>query len=78
MSLYLFLSRYTEQQFLDVCEKVLPKLCPSITRYIGAIVFKNGGDIRDCISIGKLVRKDDGPQEIASIISTISNYGTEK
>ena len=48
----------------------------SISR--GAIVFKNGGDIRDCISIGKLVRKDDGPQEIASIISTISNYGTEK
>src|SRR5215469_15946563 len=33
-----FLSRYTEQQFLDIAEKVLPKLSPSIARYVGAKV----------------------------------------
>jgi MoxR-like ATPase len=52
----LFLPRYTEEQFLDVSEKVLSKTSPSIARYIAANVWKNGGDIRDVISIGKLVR----------------------
>src|SRR5215470_564733 len=55
----LFLPRYSEEQFLDVSEKVLPKISPSIARYIGVQVWKNGGDIRDCISIGKSVRKND-------------------
>ena len=57
----LFLPRYTEEQFLDVSEKVLSKTSPSIARYIAAKVWKNEGDIRDVISIGKLVRKSDGP-----------------
>ena len=55
----LFLSRYTETQFLEVSEKVLPKLSPSIARYIGAQIWRQQGDIRDVISIGKLVRKSD-------------------
>jgi len=49
----------------------------SLARYIAANVWKNGGDIRDCISIGKLVRKNDGPDEISGIISTIFKYGSE-
>jgi replication-associated recombination protein RarA len=32
----LFLPRYTEEKFLDVSEKVLPKLSSSLARYIGA------------------------------------------
>jgi hypothetical protein len=32
----LFLPRYTEEQFLKVSEKVLPKLSSSIARYIGS------------------------------------------
>jgi hypothetical protein len=71
----LFLPRYTEEQFLDVSEKVLSKTSQSIARYIGAAVWKNGGDIRDVISIGKLVRKHDGPGEIAEIIKTLAKYG---
>jgi DNA polymerase III delta prime subunit len=71
----LFLPRYTEEQFLDVSEKVLSKTSPSIARYIAANVWKNGGDIRDCISIGKLVRKNDGPHEIEQIMNTMSRYG---
>jgi hypothetical protein len=60
-----------------VSEKVLPKLSSSLARYIGAIVWKNGGDMRDVISIGKLVRKSDGPQEIELIMKTMTKYGPE-
>jgi hypothetical protein len=74
----LFLPRYTEEQFLDVSEKVLSKTSPSIARYIAANVWKNEGDIRDVISIGKLVRKSDGPEQIELIIKTMSKYGMEK
>jgi hypothetical protein len=58
------LPKYTEDQFLDVSEKVLPKLSSSLARYIGATVWKNAGDIRDVVSIRKLVRKSDGPEQI--------------
>jgi hypothetical protein len=74
----LLLPRYTEEQFLDVSEKVLSKTSPSIARHIGAIVWRHQGDIRDVISIGKLVRKNDGPEEIAEIIGTITKYGDQQ
>ncbi|MGB8938418.1 MAG: AAA family ATPase, partial [Candidatus Nitrosopolaris sp.] len=71
----LFLPRYTELQFLNVSEKVLTKRSPSIARYIGAAVWKSQGDIRDVISIGKLVRNSDGPLEIEQIMNTMAKYG---
>ena len=74
----LFLPRYTEEQFLDVSEKVLSKTSPSIARYIAANVWKNGGDMRDVISIGKLVRKSDDPGQIELIMETMSKYGMEE
>jgi len=40
-------------------------------------VRKNGGDIRDVISIGKLVRKSDGPEQIELIMETMTKYGSE-
>ena len=70
--------RYTEEQFLDVSEKVLPKLNSGLAMYIGASVWKNGGDIRDVISIGKLVRKSDGPQEIELIMNTMAKYDVSR
>jgi len=73
----LFLSKYSESQFLDISEKVLPKLSPSIARYIGKRIWDSQGDIRDVIAAAKLVRKNDGPDEIAEIISTIFKYGAE-
>lgn len=73
----LFLPRYTEEQFLDVSEKVLPKTSQSIARYIGAQVWKMEGDIRDVISTGKLVQKGDGPEQIADIIRTLAKYATD-
>jgi replication-associated recombination protein RarA len=73
----LFLPRYTEQQFIDVSVKVLCNVSDSMARYIGFTVFKNGGDIRDAISIGKLVRKSDSSIQVERIINTMGKYGAE-
>jgi MoxR-like ATPase len=69
----LHLPAYTEEQFLDVAAKVLPKL--KIAHVIGKAVWEQRGDIRDVISIGKLVRKNDGPAEVEAIINTMVKYG---
>jgi len=39
------------------------------------LVWDQKGDIRDVISIGKLVRKNDGPEEVEQILSTMIKYG---
>jgi MoxR-like ATPase len=69
----LHLPSYTEEQFLEVATKVLPKL--KIAHLIGKAVWGQGGDIRDVISIGKLVRKNDSPAEVESILNTMVKYG---
>jgi hypothetical protein len=73
----LFLSRYTEQQFIEVSVKVLPKIVENMARYIGFTVFRSGGDIRDVMSVGKLIRKGDGPQEVDWMINTMTKYGAK-
>jgi type II secretory pathway component PulF len=45
---------------------------------IGKAVWDQRGDVRDVISIGKLVQKNDGPQEVEQIISTMIKYGEMK
>jgi replication-associated recombination protein RarA len=72
----LHLPAYSEEQFLEVSAKVLPKL--KIAHVIGKAVWDQGGDIRDVISIGKLVRKNDGPEEVERILSTMMKYGEMK
>lgn len=74
----LFLQRYTEEQFLKVSDKVLPKTSQSISRYIGAQVYKQQGDIRDVINIGRLLKKNDGPAEVQQIMQTLMKYGSER
>ena len=69
----LHLPSYTEEQFLEVSTKVLPKL--KIAHVIGKAVWDQIGDIRDVISIGKLVPKDDGPEEVERILATMIKYG---
>jgi MoxR-like ATPase len=69
----LHLPPYTEEQFLEVSVKVLPKL--KVAQVIGKAVWDQEGDIRDVISIGKLVRKNDGPEEVEQILSTMIKYG---
>jgi replication-associated recombination protein RarA len=78
----LFLSKYTEQEFIDVSVKVLhshlyKNVCESMARYIGYTVFQNNGDIRDVLSIGKLIKKSDGHNDVNSIIQTLMKYGNE-
>jgi replication-associated recombination protein RarA len=70
---HLHLPSYTGEQFLDVAVKVLAKL--KIAHLIGKAVWNQRGDIRDVISIGKLVRKNDGPERIEQILSTMVKYG---
>ena len=41
-------------------------------------IWKEEGDIRDVISVSKLVKKDDGPDEILQIIRTMVKYGEPK
>ncbi|MGC1930578.1 MAG: hypothetical protein WA667_16540 [Candidatus Nitrosopolaris sp.] len=72
----LHLPSYTEEQFLEVSVQVLPKL--KIAHVIGKAVWDQGGDIRDAISIGKLVRKNDGPEEVEQTLSTMIKYGETK
>jgi hypothetical protein len=48
---------YTEEQFLEVSIKVLPKL--KIAHIIGKAVWDERGDIRNVISIGKLVDRKE-------------------
>jgi hypothetical protein len=69
----LHLPPYTEEQFIEVSAKVLPRL--KIAHVIGKAVWDQRGDIRDVISIGKLVRKNDGPEEVEQILSTMIKYG---
>jgi hypothetical protein len=40
-----------------------------IAQVIGKAVWDQREDIRDVISIGKLVRKNDGPEEVEQILS---------
>ena len=68
----LHLPSYTEEQFLEVSVKVLPKL--KIAHRIGKAVWDQRGDIRDVISIGKLIRKNDGPEEVEQILATMTKY----
>jgi hypothetical protein len=57
---------YAEEQFIEVSVKVLSKL--KIAHIIGKAVWDQRRDIRDVISIGKLVRNNDGPEEVEQII----------
>jgi hypothetical protein len=49
-----------------------------IAHVIGKAVWDQRGDIRDVTSIGKLVRKNDGPGEVEKILSTMIKYGEIK
>jgi hypothetical protein len=49
-----------------------------IAHVIGKAVWDHRGDIRGVISIGKLVRKNDGLEEVDQILSTITKYGRKQ
>ena len=70
----LHLPHYTKEQFLDIAVKVCPKL-EEISRIIGEEVWKQGSkDIRDVISLRKLIRKGDESEEIEGLVKTLTKY----
>jgi Holliday junction DNA helicase RuvB len=70
----LHLPPYTKEQFLDIAVKVCPKLKEEISRIIGEEVWKTSKDVRDVVSLSKLIRKSDGPDEIEAIMQTLTKY----
>ena len=70
----LHLPKYTKEQFLEIAIKVCPKLSQETALLIGEEIWKSQGDIRDVISVSKLVKKDDG-QEVSSFLYFFSSIG---
>ena len=70
----LHLPPYTKEQFLSIAVKVCPKLREKISRIIGDEVWKTSKDVRDVVSLSKLIRKSDGPDEIEAIMRTFTKY----
>ncbi|MFY9798174.1 MAG: hypothetical protein WAJ93_20985, partial [Candidatus Nitrosopolaris sp.] len=65
----------TKEQFLDIAVKVCSKLKKGTSRIIGEEVWKQGNrDICDVISLGKLIRKCDGHEEIEGLVKTFVKY----
>jgi hypothetical protein len=71
----LYLLRHSREQFLHIAVKVCSKLSEETALIIAEETW---GDIRDVISLSKLVKKYDGPDEIAEIIKTLAKYGGER
>jgi MoxR-like ATPase len=71
----LHLPEYSREQFLQIAVKVCPRLSEETALIIAEETWKQQGDIRDVISLSKLVKKHDGPGEIAEIIKTLAKYG---
>ena len=66
----LHLPHYTKEQFLNIAVKVYPKLREEVSRIIGEEVWKASKDVRDVVSLSKLIRKSEGPYEIEAIMRT--------
>ena len=71
----LHLPKYSREEFLQIAVKVCPKLSQETALTIAEGTWEQQGDIRDVISLSKLVTKHDGPGEIAEIIKTLAKYG---
>src|SRR5215831_435593 len=70
----LHLPPYAKEQFLDIAVKVCPKLREETSRIIGAEVWKTSKDVRDVVSLSKLIRESDDRDEIEAIIRTFTKY----
>jgi hypothetical protein len=66
------LPKYSIEQFLQIAVKVCPKLSEETTLII-AETWEEQGEIRDVISLSKLVKKHDGSGEIADISNCFLN-----
>jgi hypothetical protein len=67
----LHLPRYTKEQFLNVAIKVCPKLSEKMAAMIAEQVWAQSRDIREVISVSKLIRKNDDLDEIKHVAVTL-------
>jgi hypothetical protein len=65
---------YTKEQFLQIAVKVCRKLSEETALVIAEEIWEQQGDIRDVINLSNLLKKHDGPGEIAEI-KTLAKYG---
>jgi MoxR-like ATPase len=72
----LHLPKYSRERFLQIAVKVCPKLSEETVLIIAEETWEQQGDIRDVISIGKLSRKGDGPEEIERLVKTLERYAS--
>jgi len=70
----LHLPRYSEEQFLELSIKVLPKL--KIGPVIGKAVWDQGSDIRDVTQLGSWYERMTPPKDIDQ--STIIKHGRKQ
>jgi ATP-dependent Lon protease len=70
----LFLPAYTQEQFLAVAVKVLPKLKEETVHIIATQVWNTSKDVRDVISVGKLIRRNDTEEGVEQIMRTLAKY----
>src|SRR5215471_20195354 len=66
----LHLPPYAKEQFLNIVVKVCPKLKEVLAHIVGEEVWKTSKDVRDVVSISKLISKRDGLDEIEAIMQT--------
>lgn len=65
----LHLAAYTEEQFLDVAVRLLPKLKDTTARMIGERVWNQGNKgVRDIINIGKLLRNIHDREQMGYVL----------
>ncbi|HYA81942.1 MAG TPA: hypothetical protein VEH06_00640, partial [Candidatus Bathyarchaeia archaeon] len=65
----LHLAAYTDEQFLDVAVRVLPKLRERTARMIGEQVWHQGNkDVREIINIAKLLKNIDGQEQMGYVL----------
>jgi len=68
---------YSKERFVEVAVKLCPKLPRDIAELIGEEVFRVEGTVRDVISISRLLKKHDGPEDIRDLLQTLMKYGKE-
>jgi replication-associated recombination protein RarA len=73
----LTLPAYTEEQFMKISSMMMPHLPQEVSTFISEVVWKQKGDIRQVLSIGKLVKQHHTPHDIMQIIEDLAEYTEE-
>jgi replication-associated recombination protein RarA len=73
----LTLPAYTEEQFMKISSMMMPHLPQEVVKFIAEVVWKLRGDIRQVLSISKLVKRSHRPEDIMQIVQDLAEYSGE-